>query len=194
MNAPDKCPRCGADSVMQSSGSYFRCGTWATSDGTVDQSRDCTSAQRDALAARVNAIQVELAFAEGALLQRLKRIERLEDRVKELEPYEATCKNPAALWTNWLRGTVALPAGIGDVRQEQARVKELEAKLAEVEADRDSWAEQADQRVADAVEAMKREEAWKGYAERLEEAGDEFIAGAEPSLVDNWNRVLETKP
>ena len=61
MNAPDTCPRCGADSVMQSSGSYFRCGTWATSDGTVDQSRDCTSAQRDALAARVKELE---AYAE----------------------------------------------------------------------------------------------------------------------------------
>lgn len=61
MNAPDKCPKCGADSIMQSAGSYFRCGTWATSDGTVDQSRDCTSAQRDALAARVKELEAWIA-------------------------------------------------------------------------------------------------------------------------------------
>jgi hypothetical protein len=34
--------------------------------------------------------------------------------------------DPHALWANWLRGTVTLPAGIGDVRQYQDRVKRLE--------------------------------------------------------------------
>lgn len=78
----------------------FACMSYASTDEPVRESDTCLAFQRTQLAARV----------------------------KELEPYEAICKNPAALWASWLRGTVVLPAGIGDVRQEQARVKELEAK------------------------------------------------------------------
>jgi hypothetical protein len=49
---------------------------------------------------------------------------RLQDRIKRLE---AVVNDPHALWANWLRGTVSLPAGIGDVRQYQDRIKRLEA-------------------------------------------------------------------
>jgi hypothetical protein len=42
--------------------------------------------------------------------------------VKELE---AVANDPHALWANWLRGTVKLPAGIGDVRQYQERIQRL---------------------------------------------------------------------
>ena len=50
-------------------------------------------------------------------------IHRLEDRIKRLE---AVTNDPHALWANWLRGTVTLPVGIGDVREYQERIKRLE--------------------------------------------------------------------
>jgi hypothetical protein len=45
------------------------------------------------------------------------------DRIKQLE---LVINDPHALWLNWLRGTVTLPVGIGDVRQYQERIKHLE--------------------------------------------------------------------
>jgi len=47
----------------------------------------------------------------------------LKDRIKRLE---AVTNDPHALWANWLRGTVPLPAGIGDVRQYQDYISLLE--------------------------------------------------------------------
>lgn len=44
-------------------------------------------------------------------------------RIKRLE---AVVNDPHALWTNWLRGDVKLPVGIGDVRQYQDCIKRLE--------------------------------------------------------------------
>jgi hypothetical protein len=46
----------------------------------------------------------------------------LRQRIKQLE---AVVNDPEALWTNWLRGDVKLPAGIGDVRQYQDRIQRL---------------------------------------------------------------------
>lgn len=51
---------------------------------------------------------------------------RMKDHIKRLEAHEAVCSDPEALWSNWLRGTVKLPSGIGDVRQYQERIKQLE--------------------------------------------------------------------
>ena len=48
-----------------------------------------------------------------------QHIKRLEDVVN----------NPAALWANWLRGTVKLLVGIGDVRQYQERIHQLEDRI-----------------------------------------------------------------
>jgi hypothetical protein len=39
---------------------------------------------------------------------------------------QAVTNDPYALWVNWLRGSVALPVGIGDVREYQERIKRLE--------------------------------------------------------------------
>ena len=58
---------------------------------------------------------------------------RLQDRIKRLE---AVVNDPHALWANWLRGTVSLPAGIGDVRQYQDRIKRLEEALESI---RERW-------------------------------------------------------
>ena len=52
-----------------------------------------------------------------------RKIREQEERIKLLE---AVTNDPHALWANWLRGSVALPAGIGDVRQYQDRIKRLE--------------------------------------------------------------------
>ena len=53
----------------------------------------------------------------------VRELNRLNDRIKRLE---AVVNDPHALWTNWLRGDVKLPSGIGDVRQYQQRIKRLE--------------------------------------------------------------------
>ena len=52
-----------------------------------------------------------------------RELNAANDRIKRLE---AVVNDPHALWTNWLRGDVKLPAGIGDVRQYQQRIKRLE--------------------------------------------------------------------
>jgi hypothetical protein len=38
---------------------------------------------------------------------------------------QAVTNDPHALWVNWLRGSVTLPVGIGDVREYQDRIKRL---------------------------------------------------------------------
>ena len=74
-------------------------------------------------------IERELAAANtqiGLLIAGSKQQERqikfLQGRVKELD---AVVNDPEALWANWLRGTVKLPAGIGDVRQYEERIQRL---------------------------------------------------------------------
>jgi len=42
---------------------------------------------------------------------------------------QAITNDPHALWVNWLRGSVALPVGIGDVREYQDRINHLETAL-----------------------------------------------------------------
>jgi len=39
---------------------------------------------------------------------------------------QAVTNDPHALWANWLRGSVTLPVGIGDVREYQDHIKRLE--------------------------------------------------------------------
>jgi hypothetical protein len=52
---------------------------------------------------------------------------KLRAATERIKLLEAVTNDPHALWANWLRGSVALPAGIGDVRQYQDRIKRLEA-------------------------------------------------------------------
>jgi uncharacterized protein (UPF0335 family) len=52
-----------------------------------------------------------------------RELNAANERIKRLE---AVTNDPHALWANWLRGSVALPVGIGDVRQYQDRIKRLE--------------------------------------------------------------------
>lgn len=67
-------------------------------------------------------------------------------------------------------------------------------RIANLIADRDSWANQADQRVAEVVEAVKQAEDWKAYAMSLEDAGEAFAEAAEPAAWENWVTAKETKP
>ena len=52
-----------------------------------------------------------------------RELNEANDRIKRLE---AVTNDPHALWVNWLRGSVTLPVGIGDVREYQERIKRLE--------------------------------------------------------------------
>ena len=64
----------------------------------------------------------------GSNLQGLltRELNAAQERIKRLE---AVTNDPHALWVNWLRGSVALPVGIGDVREYQDRIKRLEEAL-----------------------------------------------------------------
>ena len=64
------------------------------------------------------------SWMNGNLCRQLEReLNAANERIKLLE---AVVNDPHALWTNWLRGNVKLPVGIGDVREYQDRIKRLE--------------------------------------------------------------------
>ena len=68
--------------------------------------------------------RIELLMSANADVARIAgERDAAEKRVNRLE---AVVNDPHALWANWLRGDVKLPAGIGDVRQYQDRIKRLE--------------------------------------------------------------------
>jgi len=71
-------------------------------------------------------IYQEARLLEKEMNQYKTHIEFQDKRIKELE---AIVNDPNALWTNWLRGTVSLPSGIGDVRQYQEYIKRLDDAL-----------------------------------------------------------------
>jgi hypothetical protein len=56
---------------------------------------------------------------------------KLRAATERIKLLEAVTNDPHALWANWLRGSVALPVGIGDVREYQERIKRLEEELNE---------------------------------------------------------------
>lgn len=92
----DKCPFCGevSEQYVCDSQKIFGCGSGFT----------------EGVPASEGAEQSCLVQHENTTLRA---------RVKELE---AVVNDPEALWANWLRGTVKLPSGIGDVR----KIQELE--------------------------------------------------------------------
>ena len=84
--------------------------------------------------------KIELLMSANADVARIAgERDAAEKRIKRLE---AVTKDPHALWTNWLRGDVKLPEGIGDVRQYQDRVKQLEEENDAMRADLLLWQEQ----------------------------------------------------
>ncbi len=68
----------------------------------------------------------------------LLKLDHAAERIKLLE---AVTNDPHALWANWLRGSVALPVGIGDVREYQDRIKRLEQENDALRADLLLWNE-----------------------------------------------------
>jgi len=55
-----------------------------------------------------------------------RELNAANERIQRLE---VVINDPHALWANWLRGSVTLPVGIGDVREYQDRIKRLEEAL-----------------------------------------------------------------
>lgn len=118
------CPHCRANVLVMENGKDCRSasGGWVVfacltsthkgHDLRMSQSRECEKAERKGLIVEV----ATLRTANKAL-------------VEQLAACKAVVEDPAALWANWLRGTVKLPAGIGDVRQLVERVKRLEGAL-----------------------------------------------------------------
>lgn len=116
------CPHCQAGVLIMDNGKQCRAasGAWVTfacltsihqgHDPRMSQSRECEEAERNRWITEV----ATLRTANKALEE-------------QLAAYKAVVEDPAALWANWLRKTVKLPAGIGDVRQLEERVKRLEA-------------------------------------------------------------------
>ena len=104
--------------------------------------------------------------AANAIIRQQQLLEeenlRLQERIKMLE---AVTNDPHALWINWLRGSVTLPEGIGDVREYQDRIKRLE---------------EAGDKV---IKAMRDEVA--NYCEWIALAHDAELG---------WNKAKEAKP
>jgi hypothetical protein len=71
----------------------------------------------------LNATNAEIERLTNKVAQLYEGAEEAKQRIKLLE---SVANDPHALWANWLRGSVALPVGIGDVRQYQDRIKRLE--------------------------------------------------------------------
>jgi hypothetical protein len=89
----------------------------------------CRRLERELTAAnKTNRLQYELiTTAEKRGVDKSKEeLNAANERIKRLE---AVVNDPHAMWANWLRGTVSLPAGIGDVRQYQDRIKRLEREV-----------------------------------------------------------------
>ena len=106
-------------------GDYDRSGCWKSYiNGECVQSDFARQLERELNAANS---RIELLMSANADVARIAgERDAAEKRVKRLE---AVVNDPHALWTNWLRGDVKLPAGIGDVRQYQDRMKRLEEAL-----------------------------------------------------------------
>jgi hypothetical protein len=66
-------------------------------------------------------------FQEFVSAEFARQLERELNAANELiVRLQAVTNDPHALWSNWLRGSVTLPVGIGDVREYQDRIKRLE--------------------------------------------------------------------
>ena len=115
MSESEKCLKCGQE---MSTHSFTQC--------VIDQ--------RDQLADEVSKLRRD-DWVGGACLHLMAQHgvpigspELLEAKAR-VEALKAVTEDPHALWTNWLRGTVKLPAGIGDIRQSEERAKRIEEAL-----------------------------------------------------------------
>jgi hypothetical protein len=108
-----------------------------------------------------------------------RELHAANERIKRLE---AVTNDPHALWVNWLRGSVTLPVGIGDVREYQDRIKRLEEDLMDAKNKHAAL-------VADVALYEDRGERIK----RLEEAGDALANNHNPFTFIDWLKVKENK-
>ena len=117
---PDKCPFCESP-IMVHGGNLLRSEDGGFATYECKSSRDVQWS--DPQWSRSGQTEV-CRIREIMLLGR--QLNAANERIKLLE---AVTNDPHALWANWLRGTVTLPVGIGDVRQYQERIKRLEEAL-----------------------------------------------------------------
>ncbi len=114
---PDKCPFCESP-IMVHGGNLLRSEDGGFATYECKSSRDVQWS--DPQWSRSGQTEV-CRIREIMLLGR--QLNAANERIKLLE---AVTNDPHALWANWLRGSVALPVGIGDVREYQERIKRLE--------------------------------------------------------------------
>jgi DNA repair exonuclease SbcCD ATPase subunit len=109
-----------------------------------------------------------------------RTIERELNAANELiKRLQAVTNDPHALWANWLRGSVALPVGIGDVREYQDRIKMLEEDLMDAKNKHAAL-------VADVALYEDRGERIK----RLEEAGNELMYDNDDMAnINRWHKA-----
>ena len=145
------------------------------------------------------------ALQEFVLSEFARTLERELNAANELiVRLQAVTNDPHALWVNWLRGSVTLPVGIGDVREYQDRIKRLEEWKESAMAVEREWNPNSlskmlggqlgeSQRVVIMREVPKLQERIK----RLEEAGDYLCAAAAfmgwHDKIETWNKAKEAK-
>jgi predicted nucleic acid-binding Zn-ribbon protein len=113
-----------------------------------------------------------------------RELNAANERIKRLE---AVTNDPHALWVNWLRGSVALPVGIGDVREYQDRIKRLEEALMDTKNKHAAL-------VADVALYEDRGERIKRLEEVLDEVYHAGRVGASLRAEKAWNKAKEAKP
>lgn len=102
---PEKCPKCGADFLRDTDGPIqFHCGS-VSKRGYIG-------------------LKIETAICTG------RQRDQLAERVRV---FEAALSDPAAVWANMLRGTIAMPPHIpeleGRLTDAHVRIQELEEQL-----------------------------------------------------------------
>ena len=121
--------------------------------------------------------KIELLMSANADVARIAgERDAAEKRIKRLE---AVVNDPHALWANWLRGDVKLPEGIGDVRQYQDRVKQLEEENNELRAE--------EARLLNTNGELER------GIKRLIDAGDAMFPWSERVGQEFWTKAKEAK-
>jgi hypothetical protein len=99
-------------------------------DEFIGEHSEWSPAPRKNWPAFARTLERELNAANDFNREIRERNEWLNDKIdaasQRIKLLEAVTNNPHALWANWLRGSVTLPVGIGDVREYQERIKRLE--------------------------------------------------------------------
>lgn len=148
MNTPKKCPKCG-DPLKDGWDNVYQCGSVFYTEGPM--------------AGR---------FEGRQWCVKLQR-DQLAERVRQLE---SVVTDPHALWSNWLRGDIQLPAGIGDIRECAEKMKRFRSRwlaLHKRMMEMENEAERASERV-----------------KRLEQASDKMADAYEEILFDRHDASI----